>query len=111
MVKENINNFASLDIRVGEIIDVQDFPEAMNPSYILEINFGENIGIKKTSAQITNYKKESLTGRKCIAVINLGDKQIGPIISQCLILGSISKDNTVNLISPEDKASIGDKIA
>ena len=48
MVKENINNFASLDIRVGEIIDVQDFPEAMNPSYILEINFGENIGIKKT---------------------------------------------------------------
>jgi len=111
MVKENINNFASLDIRVGEIIDVQDFPEAMNPSYVLEINFGENIGIKKTSAQITNYKKESLTGRKCIAVINLGDKQIGPIISQCLILGSISKDNTVNLISPEDKASIGDKIA
>mgnify|MGYP005999050633 FL=1 len=57
MVKENINNFASLDIRVGEIIDVQDFPEAMNPSYVLEINFGENIGIKKTSAQITNYKK------------------------------------------------------
>ena len=111
MVKENINNFASLDIRVGEIIVVQDFPEAMNPSYILEINFGENIGIKKTSAQITNYKKESLTGRKCIAVINLGDKQIGPIISQCLILGSISKDNTVNLILPEDKASIGDKIA
>lgn len=111
MVKENLNNFASLDIRVGEIIDVQDFPEAMNPSYVLEINFGENIGIKKTSAQITNYKKESLTGRKCIAVINLGDKQIGPIISQCLILGSISKDNTVNLISPEDKASIGDKIA
>jgi len=111
MVKENINNFASLDIRVGEIIDVQDFPEAMNPSYVLEINFGENIGIKKTSAQITNYKKESLTGRKCIAVINLGDKQIGPIISQCLILGSISKDNTVNLILPEDKASIGDKIA
>ena len=111
MVKENINNFASLDIRVGEIIDVQDFPEAMNPSYILEINFGENIGIKKTSAQITNYNKESLIGRKCIAVINLGDKQIGPIISQCLILGSISKDNTVNLISPEDKASIGDKIA
>lgn len=111
MVKENINNFASLDIRVGEIIDVQDFPEAMNPSYILEINFGENIGIKKTSAQITNYKKEYLIGRKCIAVINLGDKQIGPIISQCLILGSISKDNTVNLILPEDKASIGDKIA
>ena len=111
MVKENINNFASLDIRVGEIIDVQDFPEAMNPSYILEINFGENIGIKKTSAQITNYKKESLIGRKCIAVINLGDKQIGPIISQCLILGSISKDNTVNLIFPEDIASIGDKIA
>ncbi len=57
MVKENLNNFASLDIRVGEIIDVQDFPEAMNPSYVLEINFGENIGIKKQVLKLQITKK------------------------------------------------------
>tara|TARA_B100000902_G_scaffold16349_2_gene19577 strand:- start:15477 stop:15812 length:336 start_codon:yes stop_codon:yes gene_type:complete len=111
MGKENMDNFTSLDIRVGEILDVEDFPEAINPSYIVNVNFGEVIGIKKTSAQITNYTKESLIGRKCIAIINLGDKQIGPIMSQCLVLGSISKNNKVELLSPDEMASIGDKIA
>mgnify|MGYP001399283807 CR=1 FL=1 len=106
-----MDNFTSLDIRVGEILDVEDFPEAINPSYIVNVNFGEVIGIKKTSAQITNYTKESLIGRKCIAIINLGDKQIGPIMSQCLVLGSISKNNKVELLSPDEMASIGDKIA
>ena len=111
MGQDNLKNFASLDIRVGEILEVEDFPEALNPSYIIRINFGDAIGIKKTSAQVTNYTKESLVGRKCIAIINLGDKQIGPIISQCLILGSISKNNTVQLLSPEENVSIGDRIA
>ena len=111
MGQDNLKNFASLDIRVGEILEVEDFPEALNPSYIIRINFGDAIGIKKTSAQVTNYTKESLIGRKCIAIINLGDKQIGPIISQCLILGSISKNNTVQLLSPEENVSIGDRIA
>ena len=111
MGQDNLKNFASLDIRVGEILEVEDFPEALNPSYIIRINFGDAIGIKKTSAQVTNYTKESLIGRKCIAIINLGDKQIGPIISQCLILGSISRNNTVQLLSPEENVSIGDRIA
>ena len=111
MVKENINNFASLDIRVGEIINVDDFPEAINPSYVIEINFGKEIGIKKTSAQITNYTKESLTGKKCIGIINLGEKQIGPIMSQCLILGSVDENKLVSLLSPDSMASVGDKIA
>tara|TARA_X000001036_G_scaffold231176_1_gene216010 strand:- start:199 stop:534 length:336 start_codon:yes stop_codon:yes gene_type:complete len=111
MGQDNLKNFASLDIRVGEILEVEDFPEALNPSYIIRINFGDAIGIKKTSAQVTNYTKESLVGRKCIAIINLGDKQIGPIISQCLILGSISRNNTVQLLSPEENVSIGDRIA
>ena len=111
MGQDNLKNFASLDIRVGEILEVEDFPEALNPSYIIRINFGDAIGIKKTSAQVTNYTKESLIGRKCIAIVNLGDKQIGPIISQCLILGSISKNNTVQLLSPEENVSIGDRIA
>jgi len=111
MGQDNLKNFTSLDIRVGEILDVIDFPEAKNPSYIIKISFGKEIGIKKTSAQVTNYTKESLLGRKCIAIINLGDRQIGPIMSQCLVLGSISKDRTVELLSPEKNASVGDKIA
>ena len=111
MGQDNLKNFASLDIRVGEILEVEDFPQALNPSYIIRINFGDAIGIKKTSAQVTNYTKESLIGRKCIAIINLGDKQIGPIISQCLILGSVTRNNTVQLLSPEENVSIGDRIA
>ena len=111
MGQDNLKNFASLDIRVGEILEVDDFYEALNPSYVIRINFGDSIGIKKTSAQVTNYTKESLIGRKCIAIINLGDKQIGPIMSQCLVLGSVSKNNTVQLLSPEENASIGDCIA
>ena len=111
MVQDNLESFSSLDIRVGEIFEVKDFPEAVNPSYIIRINFGNSIGIKKTSAQVTNYTKNSLIGRKCIAIINPGDKQIGPVMSQCLILGSISKCNEVELLSPEKTASIGDKIA
>ena len=111
MGQDNLKNFASLDIRVGEILEVDDFAEALNPSYVIRINFGDSIGIKKTSAQVTNYTKESLIGRKCIAIINLGDKQIGPIMSQCLVLGSVSKNNAVQLLSPEENASIGDRIA
>ena len=111
MGQDNLKNFASLDIRVGEILEVEDFPEALNPSYIIRINFGDAIGVKKTSAQVTNYTKESLIGRKCIAIINLGDKQIGPIISLCLILGSVTTNNTVQLLSPEENVSIGDRIA
>lgn len=111
MGQDNLKNFASLDIRVGEILEVDDFYEALNPSYVIRINFGDSIGIKKTSAQVTNYTKESLIGKKCIAIINLGDKQIGPIMSQCLVLGSVSKNNTVQLLSPEENASIGDRIA
>lgn len=111
MGQDNLKNFASLDIRVGEILEVNDFSEALNPSYVIRINFGDSIGIKKTSAQVTNYTKESLIGKKCIAIINLGDKQIGPIMSQCLVLGSVSKNNAVQLLSPEENASIGDRIA
>ena len=71
MGQDNLKNFVSLDIRVGEILEVDDFYEALNPSYVIRINFGDSIGIKKTSAQVTNYTKESLIGRKCIAIINL----------------------------------------
>ena len=106
----NVENFANLDIRVGQILSAEVFEEARKPAYILKIDFGNDIGIKKTSAQITNYQLDELVGVRCIGVINLGDKQIGPIISQCLILGSINKNGDVLLLQPSPEADLGDKV-
>jgi len=111
MNSELVNLFFDLDIRVGKIIKVEDFEEAIKPAYKLEIDFGEALGLKKSSAQITNYPKVDLLDRKVISVINLGDKQVGPFISQCLVLGSISKNNEVLLLSPEPNAELGEKIS
>ena len=111
MNSENVSLFSKLDIRVGEITKAEIFEEAIKPAYILTIDFGEKIGLKKTSAQITNYELETLQNKKCIAVINLGEKQIGPIMSQCLVLGSISNNGDVLLLSPENQAELGDKIS
>ena len=107
----NVENFANLDIRVGKILSAEVFVEAKKPAYILKINFGNDIGIKKTSAQITNYQLDELIGVRCIGVINLGDKQIGPIISQCLILGSINDNGDVLLLQPSPEADLGDKVS
>ena len=107
----NVENFANLDIRVGQILSAKVFEEAKKPAYILKIDFGNDIGVKKTSAQITNYQLDELIGVRCIGVINLGDKQIGPIISQCLILGSINDNGDVLLLQPSPEADLGDKVS
>ena len=107
----NVENFANLDIRVGQILSAEVFEEAKKPAYILKIDFGNDIGVKKTSAQITNYQLDELVGVRCIGVINLGDKQIGPIISQCLILGSINENGDVLLLQPSPEADLGDKVS
>ena len=107
----NVENFANLDIRVGQILSAEVFEEAKKPAYILKIDFGNDIGIKKTSAQITNYQLDELVGVRCIGVINLGDKQIGPIISQYLILGSINENGDVLLLQPSPEADLGDKVS
>ena len=107
----NVENFANLDIRVGKILSAEVFVEAKKPAYILKINFGNDIGIKKTSAQITNYELDELIGIRCIGVINLGEKQIGPIISQCLILGSANDNGDVLLLQPSPEADLGDKVS
>ena len=86
-------------------------PKLKKPSILLKIDFGNDIGIKKTSAQITNYQIDELVGVRCIGVINLGDKQIGPIISQCLILGSINDNGDVLLLQPHPEADLGDKVS
>ena len=111
MENENINLFSKLDIRVGKIISAEEFKEAIKPAYILTIDFGLDIGVKKTSAQVTNYTLKELENKKCIAVINLGDKQIGPIMSQCLVLGSITYNGDVLLLNPDKNAKLGDKIS
>ena len=111
MENENINLFSKLDIRVGKIVSAEKFKEAIKPAYILTIDFGLDIGIKKTSAQVTNYTLKELENKNCIAVINLGDKQIGPIMSQRLVLGSISPNGDVLLLSPDTNAKLGDKIS
>ena len=110
-MNKNVENFMELDIRVWKIISAEEFPEIKKPSYLLNIDFGEEIGIKKTSAQITNYSLEALINRKCIGIINLGEKQIGSIMSQCLILGSIDKEGNVLLLNPDEDSSLGDKVS
>lgn len=100
-----------LDIRVGIIVNAEVFEEARNPAYKLTIFFGDEIGFKKSSAQITNYEINDLIERKCIAVINLGNRQIGPFISECLVLGSLDSNNKVLLLDAATQAKPGDKIA
>ncbi len=106
----NIEDFIKLDIRVGTIIKVEDFEKAKKPAYQLEIDFGEEIGIKKSSAQITQiYKKEDLIGKQILAVVNFAPRQIANFMSEVLILGTYSKDGVV-LISPDRKVENGDKL-
>lgn len=106
------DDFQKLDIRVGKIIAVEDFPEARSPAYKLTINFGQEVGIKKSSAGIVKYyKKEDLLGKKVLGVVNFPPKQIGPFISEVLTLGVPDEDNECILIVPDKKeASIGGKL-
>ena len=104
------NDFEKIDIRVGTITEVLDFPDARKPAYRLTIDFGDS-GIKKSSAQITAlYSKEILLGKKIVAVINFPPKQIGNFISECLILGVYDKNKDVVLLQPDGKTENGDKI-
>lgn len=104
------DDFMKLDIRVGTIINACNFKKAQKPAYKLEIDFGEEIGIKKSSAQITNiYKIEDLIGKQILAVINFPPRQIADFMSEVLVLGTYSKDGVV-LIVPERKVENGDKL-
>jgi len=104
------NDFEKIDIRVGTIIEVNDFPKARKPSYKLTIDFGE-LGIKKSSAQITRfYNAESLVGQQVIAVVNFPPKQIADFFSECLVLGVYDENKDVVLIQPKHSVSNGSKI-
>ena len=104
-----INDFMALDIRVGTIIDAKVFEKAKRPAYKLEVDFGE-LGIKKSSAQITDlYKPEDLIGKQVLAVVNFPPRQIADFMSEVLVLGTYSKDGVI-LITPDKKADNGDKL-
>ena len=99
-----------VDMRVGIIIDVNDFPEARNPAYILTVDFGP-LGTRKTSAQVTNYTMEELLERNVVAVFNFPAKQIGPIMSEVLVLGGVEEDGTVRLLKPDPDCELGSRVA
>lgn len=103
-------DFAKVDMRVGKILDIADFPEAIKPAYKLTIDFGIELGIKKSSAQITNYKKEDLIGRQVVCVVNFPPKQIGPFISEVLTLGAEKDGGGYELIRPDPEAKLGKRI-
>ncbi|MDG3583373.1 MULTISPECIES: tRNA-binding protein [Galbibacter] len=105
------NDFLKVDMRVGTVMEVHDFPEARNPAYKLIIDFGKEIGIRKTSAQITKrYKKEDLIGRQIIGVVNFPKKQIANFMSECLVIGAVDKDNDITLLNPDFKIENGLRI-
>ena len=107
-----MTDFFETELRVGEIIKAEIFKEAKKPAYKLWINFGEELGVKTSSAQITAlYTTKMLVGKLVIAVTNLEPKQIGPFISEVLVLGVDGEnDGDIILISPEDKANIGNRV-
>jgi tRNA-binding protein len=101
-------DFEKVEMRIGTIIEVNDFPKANKPAYQLTIDFGPKIGIKKSSAQITkHYVKEALTGKQIVAVINFPVKQIGNFMSECLVLGSVGNENDIVLLSSDSKVENG----
>jgi tRNA-binding protein len=105
------DDFSKVDIRVGQITKVDDFPEARKPAYKLTIDFGTDIGTKLSSVQITeHYEKEDLVGTLVIGVVNFPPKQIGPFISECLTLGLPDESGKVVLVRPDKDIPVGGKL-
>lgn len=105
------SEFEKVDMRVGTIVEVSDFPEARKPAYQLTIDFGTEIGVRKSSAQITKrYSKEDLLNRQIVAVVNFPKKQIGKFMSECLVLGAVGHEGDVILLAPDFKIENGLRI-
>lgn len=105
------NDFEKIELRVGKIIEVKDFREARKPAYIIDVDFGEEIGIRRSSAQVTDlYDKKELLGKQIVGVVNFPPKQIGPLMSEFLVTGFYQKDGSVILAIPEREAELGSRL-
>ena len=105
------DDFIKVELRVGRIVSAALFPEAKKPAYILQVDFGKDIGIKKSSAQITDlYKPEDLVGKLVVAVVNFPSKQIGPVMSECLVTGFHTENGEVALCVPDKSVPLGTKL-
>jgi len=108
MSEISFDDFMAVDVRVGEITRAETFPEARKPAYKLWVNFGNEIGEKKSSAQITvHYNLEELVGKRVMAVVNFPPRQIGPVMSEVLVLGVPDEDGAVVLIAPDSNVPLG----
>ena len=103
--------FFAIDMRVGRVVAVEEFPEARTPAWRLRIDFGPDVGEKLSSAQITHYKRDELENRLVIGVVNLPPRQIGPVRSEVLVLGALDPEKSVVLLRPDEDAELGARIA
>ncbi len=106
-----LDDFLAVDIRVGRVTAVEEFPEARKPAWKLTIDFGPDVGVKRSSAQITSYGREELEGQLVIAVVNFPPRRIGPFVSEVLVLGAVDADKGVVLLAPDEDVALGDRIA
>ncbi len=105
------DDFEKVDMRVGRVTAVEPFPEARKPAWKLTVDFGPEIGVKRSSAQITHYERDALLGRLVVAVVNFPPRQIGPFSSEVLVLGALDDEHGVVLLAPDREVALGDRIA
>jgi len=104
------DDFLKVDMRAGRIVGVEDFPEARKPAWKLTIDFGDEIGVKRSSAQVTNYAREDLQDRLVVAVVNFPPRQIGPFMSEVLCLGASDEEGRIILLAPDTPVPLGARI-
>jgi len=106
------DDFQKVELRIGTIIAVEDFPEARRPAWKLTVDFGEEVGVKRASAQITDlYSRDDLIGKQVLGVVNFPKKQIGPFMSECLVTGFVTEDGPVVLAVPDKQVTNGLRLA
>ena len=107
----SIEDFQRVDMRVGRVVSVDDFPDAHRPAWKLEIDFGPELGVKRSSAQITQYTREALEGRLVVGVVNFPPLRVGSFESEVLVLGALDEHKGVVLLRPDEDVALGDRIA